>query len=109
MGLRKGADKVPPRARNQPSLVHSIGSSKAWQPSVRKPFSKPWYTIHQSPPGPSITVAWPRNHQGSLALRVWTIGLAGQFSQGPWIERERATVTIWLVGGPEVPPTAVTR
>jgi hypothetical protein len=27
---------------------------------------------------------------------------------GPWMERERAAMTMWLVGGPEVPPTAIT-
>ena len=38
------------------------------------------------------------------APAVWTIGLRGQFSHGPAIDRERATITMWLVGGPAVPP-----
>jgi hypothetical protein len=35
--------------------------------------------------------------------------LCGQFSHGPWIERERAAITMCPVGGPAVPPTAVIR
>ena len=33
------------------------------------------------------------------------MGLCGQFSHGPCTERERAQITMWPVGGPEVPPT----
>jgi len=44
-----------------------------------------------------------------VSLVVRTSGLAGQFSHGPWIERERAATTICPVGGPAVPPTAVIR
>lgn len=106
-GLRSGWPRSPPVARNQPSAVHSIGSSRAWRPSVQKPFSYPWYIIHQRPSVPSITVAWPRDYQGSAADCVRVIGLLGAFSHGPWIERERAVITMWPVGGPAVPPTAV--
>ena len=38
------------------------------------------------------------------AETVRTIGLFGAFSHGPWIDRERATITMCPVGGPAVPP-----
>jgi len=56
---------------------------------------------------PSTTVAWPRDHHGSAADFVRVIGLFGAFTHGPWIERERAVITMCPVGGPAVPPTAV--
>jgi hypothetical protein len=56
---------------------------------------------------PSITVAWPRDHHGSRRSTVRTIGLCGEFCQGPWIDFERAVITMCPVGGPAVPPTAV--
>jgi len=33
-------------------------------------------------------------------------GLRGSFRHGPWIERDRAMITIWPVGGPAVLPQA---
>jgi hypothetical protein len=51
----------------------------------------------------------PRDHQGSAVLTVRTSGLCGQCSQGPWIDFERAAITICPVTGPAVPPMAVTR
>ena len=43
------------------------------------------------------------------AEAVRMTGLPGSFSHGPSSERLRAMMTIWPVGGPAVPPTAVTR
>jgi hypothetical protein len=34
-GFLIGFERSPPLARNQPSAVHSIGSSRVWRPSVR--------------------------------------------------------------------------
>jgi hypothetical protein len=36
------------------------------------------------------------------------IGLCGEFSHGPSIERDRAATTMWPVSGPAVPPSAST-
>ncbi len=60
-------------------------------------------------PGPGTSVACPRDHHASDASSVRAIGLRGWFSHGPCTDRERATITMCPVGGPPVPPTALTR
>ena len=53
--------------------------------------------------------------QGAGGAQGWAAsvqrrsGLAGMFCQGPWMERERATMIMCPVAGPAVPPTAETR
>ena len=61
------------------------------------------------PPGPSNRVPCPRECQGWAASVQRRSGLAGMFCQGPWMERERATMIMCPVAGPAVPPTAETR
>lgn len=46
--------------------------------------------MYQRPPGPSNIVVWPRDHHCSLSFCVRTIELCGQFSQGPFTDRDRA-------------------
>jgi ABC-type sulfate/molybdate transport systems ATPase subunit len=65
------------------------------------------FGLKQRLPGPSNNVAWPRDHHFSRADKVRIIGLRGQFSHGPASDLLRAMMTIWPVGGPAVPPTAV--
>ena len=96
-------------ATGQPSSVHAIGSSRTCLPRVRKPCSYPCETIHQASAGARRIVACPRDHQRSAASCVRAIGLCGLFSHGPCTERDRATITMCPVGGPAVPPTALTR
>ena len=57
--------------------------------------------------GISSAVPWPLVHQCSPSPSQWTMGLSGEFSQGPSGCFDRAETPIWLVEGPAVPPSAV--
>ena len=62
--------------------------------------------MYQRPSGPSTSVPCPFDHQRSSAESARAIGLWGEFSQGPWIDFERAETIMCPVGGPAVPPSA---
>ena len=105
-GLRNGATdrrRRPRASRRRSSASDRAASGGRASRSRSRSRDTPSTRIRRAPRSASrgrATTISPR------PITVRTIGLFGAFSQGPWIERERATITMWPVGGPAVPPTA---
>jgi hypothetical protein len=65
--------------------------------------------MYHLPSGCVDQAAVAEESQRSSRVRVWTMGLYGENSQGPSAWRLRAEMTLWLVAGPAVPPSATLR